>query len=125
MPMQRRRHSKIRITHEMLHAIMCLPDDVRIDNLVNDPDRRLLSVYIGSDTEPRGEVRTHPLGEAQATIEDNYTIGSAMIERMRETVQYWDERQASGESFASERDESIAVMNALYRNLQRREREGQ
>lgn len=116
MPMPRRRESRIRISYEMMHSMICLPDDIYIENIVVEPYRKLVSFIVSSDGEPTiGGVRTFDRGEGQEIIMDTLDFNSLMIERMRRTVQDWDNRQQEDQ----DRQDSREAMNTLYEQLTR------
>jgi hypothetical protein len=111
--MSRRRYAKVKVTYEMIKALLGISDDIELDSVVNVPSRRLIDFYISSNNtdEPR-LIRTLSHAEGQEIVQEVLTIDNA-VERMRQIVHEWDEQHESESAQAQSRE----AMNTLYEQM--------
>lgn len=113
MSRERRKQGNYRITYEMLRSLIGLPENIRIDTVVNDQSRNIVDFYISSNEEHTNP-RLYDHGEGQTMVQTTLEIETA-IENMRERVRLWDEQQALN----SAETESREAMNTLYGQITR------
>lgn len=84
----------IRVTYDMIEAMLGLPEGVHLELVKEDGVRRIGEFYVRSE-EPVADI-TFPTGEAQTPITSaSYHLSDKRIlDRMRKTVEFYDKEQA-------------------------------
>lgn len=109
--MSRRRQANMRISYEMLEALLGLDNRIQIDTVQNVQNRNIIDVFISSDEENTNP-RLYDHGEGQEIIQTAMVVDVA-VERMREFVRLWDEQHTRDDA----QEESRNAMRELYSQL--------
>lgn len=81
--MSKRAYGKQTITHEMMEALLVLPDELSIDTFNNNPSRKVLEIYYSSDKVIPNY--TDIRGEGQSIINSSVYISNAeFVAKLRE-----------------------------------------